>query len=110
MGGFDPEKFEDKYVHYLYELETAYKHAFEVMNDKYDSELVHAIDQQVLNESEPEYTDGGFTIILPEDPYDRLQGVLADEEKFETTLAAYVDQLETELVRVFDLKSTTDQS
>ena len=47
MVDFDPEKFEDKYEHYFAELQRAYKQAFEVMNDRYDSELIHAIDQQV---------------------------------------------------------------
>ncbi|MFB6303927.1 MAG: DUF5783 family protein, partial [Haloferacaceae archaeon] len=51
MAEFDPEKFEDKYANYFTELQRAYKNAFETMNDAYDSELVHAIDQQVLNES-----------------------------------------------------------
>ena len=55
MTEFDPEKFEDKYVHYFPELQRAYKNAFNRMNDEYDSELIHAIDQQVLNESEPFY-------------------------------------------------------
>jgi hypothetical protein len=55
MTEFDPEKFEDKYVHYFNELQRAYKNAFERMNETYDSELIHAIDQQILNESEPIY-------------------------------------------------------
>jgi len=55
MTEFDPEKFEDKYQHYFPELQRAYKRAFETMNDAYDSELVHAIDQEILAESEPFY-------------------------------------------------------
>ncbi len=102
MADFDPERFEDKYVHYFPELQQAYKNAFNRMNDRYDSELIHAIDQQVLNESEPFYTDsGGFTIELPDDPYDRLSGVLVDREKFETVLETYLEEIETELERVF---------
>ena len=104
MPAFDPEKFEAKYVHYFPELERAYKRAFEHMNDRYDSQLVHAIDQQVLNESEPMYTedvDRPFRVELPENPYNRVQGVLADEDQFEAVLAAYVDRLEYELERVF---------
>jgi hypothetical protein len=72
MTDFDPEKFEDKYVHYFPELQRAYKNAFEAMSERYDSELVHAIDQQILNESEPFYDDGAFRIELPDDPADRV--------------------------------------
>jgi hypothetical protein len=99
MPAFDPEKFEEKYVHYLTELQQAY------MNDRYDSELVHAIDQQVLNESEPFYEgDGAFRIELPERPVERLDGVLVDEEKLDAVLAEYVDRLEVEIQHVFDLQ------
>jgi len=65
---FDPEKFEDKYAHYFNELQRAYKNAFNQMNDRYDSELIHGIDQTVLNESEPFYEDGEFRVELPENP------------------------------------------
>ena len=99
---FDAERFEDKYVHYLQELETAYKRAFETMNEAFDSELVHAIDQQVLNESEPFYEgDGEFRIELPEEPVDRIEGVLVDDEKAAATLERYVDEIERQLRRVF---------
>ena len=105
MADFDPEKFEDKYVHYFPELQQAYKNAFNRMNDQYDSELVHAIDQQVLNESEPFYEgDGQFRIELPDDPYDRLTGVLVDEERFDTVLEKHVEEIETELQRVFGVQ------
>ena len=104
MADFDPDKFEDKYVHYFAELQRAYKQAFETMNEEFGSDLVHAIDQQVLNESEPFYEgDGEFRIELPENPGDRIQGVLVDEEKLEATLDEYVTQLERELRRVFGL-------
>ncbi|WP_418283834.1 DUF5783 family protein [Halorubrum sp. DTA46] len=96
---FDPEKFEDKYVHYFQELQRAYKNAFNYMNDRHDSELIHGIDQMVLNESEPMYEDGEFYVELPENPRERLQGVLVDDETFEETLAAYVEQIESELYR-----------
>ncbi len=96
---FDPEKFEDKYVHYFPELQRAYKNAFNQMNERYDSELIHGIDQMVLNESEPTYEDGEFSVELPENPRERLQGVLVDDEKFEATLEEYVDRIETELYR-----------
>jgi len=102
MPEFDPEKFEEKYVHYLTELQRAYRAAFEYMNERYDSELVHAIDQQVLNESEPFYEgDGRFRIELPENPADRLQGVLIEAEKLDAVLAEYVERLEVEIRRVF---------
>ncbi|AXR76430.1 DUF5783 family protein [Natrarchaeobaculum sulfurireducens] len=105
MADFDPEKFEDKYVHYFPELQQAYKNAFNRMNDQYDSELVHAIDQQVLNESEPFYEgDGQFRIELPDNPYDRLTGVLVDEERFDTVLEKHVDEIEAELQRVFNVQ------
>jgi hypothetical protein len=103
MAEFDPEKFEDKYANYFTELQRAYKSAFETMNDRYDSELIHAIDQQILSESEPFYEgDGQFRIELPEDPNGRLSGVLvADEEKVETILERYVEEIEAEIRSVF---------
>ena len=102
MTDFDPEKFEDKYEHYFPQLQQAYRGAFERMNDAYDSELVHAIDQQLLAESEPFYEDEGqFRVELPEDPAERLTGVLVGEEKLETVLDRYVEEIETELRRVF---------
>ena len=102
MADFDPEKFEDKYVHYFPELQQAYKNAFNRMNDRYDSQLVHAIDQQVLNESEPFYEgDGEFRIELPEEPYERISGVLVEEEQFETVLETHIEEIERELERVF---------
>ncbi len=102
MTDIDPEKFEDKYVHYFNELQKAYKNAFNRLNDQYDSELIHAIDQQVLNESEPFYEgDGEFRVELPENPTDRVQGILVDDEKLSETLDIYVEEIETELRRVF---------
>ena len=102
MTDFDPEQFEDKYANYFAELQRAYKSAFETMNDRYDSELIHAIDQFVLNESEPFYEgDGQFRVELPADPYDRLQGVVVAEEKFEELMDRYEDELEAELRSVF---------
>jgi len=104
MTDFDPERFEDKYEHYFPELQRAYKQAFETMNDQYDSELIHAIDQQVLAESEPVYEgDGEFRIELPEDPAGQLSGVLVDEERFETILDRYLVEIESELQSVFGL-------
>ncbi|RBI63161.1 DUF5783 family protein [Halomicrococcus sp. NG-SE-24] len=106
MADFDPEKFEDKYVHYFNELQRAYKDAFNEMNERYDSELVHAIDQQVLNESEPFYEgDGEFRVDLPENPTDRVQGIVAPDEKVEEVLDRYVARIESELARTFGFES-----
>ena len=96
---FDPEKFEEKYVHYFQELQRAYKNAFNRMNERYDSELIHGIDQMVLNESEPMYENGEFHVELPENPRERLQGVLVDDDTFEETLETYVEEIESELYR-----------
>ncbi|MFC6723087.1 DUF5783 family protein [Halobium palmae] len=104
MTEFDPEQFEDKYANYFPELQRAYKNAFEAMNDRYDSELVHAIDQQVLNESEPFYEDGAFRVELPPEPTDRVTTVVVDDEKLERTLEVYVDEIESELYAVFDVE------
>ncbi|KYH27050.1 hypothetical protein HAPAU_09400 [Halalkalicoccus paucihalophilus] len=106
MTEFDPEKFEEKYVHYFNELQRAYKNAFEYMNERYDSELVHAIDQQVLNESEPQYDEerGEFSVDLPESPYDRLGGVIVERERFEGVLDTYVERIEEELHRVLGVE------
>ncbi len=106
MSDFDPEKFEDKYQHYFPELQRAYKQAFETMNDAFDSELIHAIDQQVLAESEPFYEgDGEFRIEMPDEPANKLQGVIVDEEKLDTILDRYLEELETELQDVFGLSA-----
>ncbi|MFC4359807.1 DUF5783 family protein [Halobium salinum] len=104
MTEFDPEQFEDKYVHYFPELQRAYKNAFETMNERYDSELVHAIDQQVLNESEPFYEDGAFRVELPPNPTERLTAVVVDDEKVTETLDVYVDEIESQLYDVFGVE------
>ena len=103
MSDFDPEKFEDKYANYFPELQRAYKNAFEAMNDEYDSELIHAIDQQILNESEPFYEDGDFRIELPENPHERLTAVVVDDEKLSGVLDAYLEELRRQHRRVFGL-------
>ena len=104
MAEFDPSKFEDKYANYFNELQRAYKNAFEHMNERYDSELIHAIDQQVLNESEPQYEDGEFSVDLPENPYDRIGGVSVERERFEEILEVYVERIERELHDVFGVE------
>ncbi len=105
MTEFDPETFEDKYVHYFPELQRAYKNAFEAMSERYDSELIHAIDQQILNESEPFYDDGAFRIELPDDPADRVTAIVVDDEKLSAVLDAYVEELRAQLRGVFGLSS-----
>ena len=107
MTEFSPEKFDDKYVHYFPELQTAYRNAFERMNDRYDSELIHAIDQQVLNESEPFYDEAGeggdFSVELPENPTERVTSVVVEDGKLETILTEYTATIEAELAAVFGL-------
>ncbi|MFO7834337.1 MAG: DUF5783 family protein [Halohasta sp.] len=105
MADFDPEQFEDKYANYFPQLQRAYKNAFNTMNDAYDSTLIHAIDQQVLNESEPFYAPDreGFDIELPAEPYERLEGVVVDRERFEAILEEYTEEIETELRQLFRL-------
>ena len=105
MAEFNPEKFEDKYVHYFPELQTAYKNAFERMNDRYDSKLVHAIDQEILNESEPFYDEssGEFRVELPENPSERITSVVVADEKLDGVLSEYTETIEGELAAVFGL-------
>ncbi|WP_336135063.1 DUF5783 family protein [Natronomonas amylolytica] len=100
----DAETFEEKkFTDFFPQLQQAYKNAFNRVNETYDSTLVHGIDQQILNESEPFYDDEeGFYLEVPEDPYDRLTGVVASEEKFEAVLEEYVEEIETELERTFE--------
>ena len=64
--------------------------------------VVHALDQQVLNESEPHYEgDGEFEVTLPEDPLERVEGVVAGRERLEELLERYVEELEAQLRDVF---------
>lgn len=100
----DAETFdEQKYVDLFPQLQQAYKNVFNRMNDRYDSTVVHGIDQQVLNESEPFYDDeaDAFYVELPEEPYDRLTGVAVARDRFETIIEEYTDELEAELERTF---------
>lgn len=101
----DAETFDEKkYTEFFPQLQQAYKNAFNRVNDEYDSTLVHGIDQQILNESEPFYDQqDGFRLEVPDDPYERLTGVVTTEEKFEAVLEAYVSEIETELERTFDV-------
>jgi hypothetical protein len=97
---FDPERFERKYEEYLTELQQAYRNAFETMNGEYDSELVHAIDQRILSESEPFHEDGDFRLRLPDDALDRLP---VDQGDLEPVLDRYAREIEAELRGVFGL-------
>jgi hypothetical protein len=103
MTDLDPETFdEQKYVEWFPKLQTAYKRAFDRLNDEYDSTLVHAIDQQVLSESEPFYEgDGEFRVEVPENPADRVEGVVASDEKIEQLVSVYVEEIERQLRAVF---------
>ena len=104
MTEFDPEKFEEKYVHYFNELQRAYKNAFEYMNDRYDSTLIHSIDQRVLSESEPFYEDDGFRIAVPDDAYDRIKAdVVVDRDRFEEVFETYLEQIRTEMRDIFGI-------
>lgn len=106
MAEFDSEAFEDKYANYFTELQEAYKRAFNTMNEEYDSQLIHAIDQQVLNESEPFYDNGEFRIELPDDPAGRITGVVVNDEKLAAVIDRYVEELRHELRVVFDLDNS----
>jgi hypothetical protein len=104
MTEFDPEKFEEKYVHYFEELEQAYSNAYQSLHGKRDSEILRAIDRRVLAESEPFYEgDGEFRVELPEDPHE-LAGVAADADEFEAVLEEFVAGIEAELRRIFGVE------
>jgi len=101
-SGFDPERFEaEKYRDYFTGLQQAYKSAFERMNDRYDSTLVHAVDQKVLAESEPFYEDGRFRVEFPEEPSpaERVEaaGVVVDESRLSELLERYREVIDEEL-------------
>ncbi|QGN07330.1 hypothetical protein Hrd1104_08440 [Halorhabdus sp. CBA1104] len=104
MTAFDPDRFEEKYEHYFMELQQAYRQAFEAMSERHDSELIHAIDQQILAESEPFYVgDGEFRIELPADAADRLPD--QDRDRIESALEEYTSTLNTQLQAVFEFDS-----
>lgn len=103
---FDPERFEaEKYRDHFTELQQAYKSAFERMNDRYDSTLVHAVDQKVLAESEPFYEDGRFRVEFPEEPSpaERVEaaGVVVEESRLADLLERYREVLDEELRATF---------
>ena len=110
MSELTAEEFEEqKYVDYFPKLETAYKRAFDDVNGKYDRELVHAIDQMVLSESEPHFADGEFTVELPADPLDRIEGVQFEDEYGEQALDEHVDRICVHLRDQFDLDDAADE-
>ena len=107
-GGFDPERFEaEKYREYFTQLQQAYKSAFDRMNDRYDSTLVHAVDQTVLAESEPFYEDGRFRVDLPEEPSpaERVEaaGVVVDGSRLAEVLERYREVIDEELRAQFGI-------
>lgn len=102
MTEFDPEKFDQKYVHYFEELETAYSNAYDHLHGQCDSKILRAIDRQVLSESEPVYEGNGeFRVELPDDVEERARSLPGDQEAFDAVLAAFVDRIEQELRREF---------
>lgn len=105
MTQFDPEKFEEKYVHYFEELETAYSNAYQQLHGQHDLEALRAVDRRVLSESEPVYEgDGEFRVDLPDDLDERLQSLAADEEQLVTVLDEFVSQIERELRETFEFE------
>ncbi|MFB6218599.1 MAG: DUF5783 family protein [Halobacteriaceae archaeon] len=102
----DHETFEQQKFGELFpQVETAYRRAFNALNEEYDSTVVHAIDQQILDASEPVYEDGHYTVTLPENPVDRVEGVVADDERVEELLEVYVAELESQLEAVLGEKA-----
>ena len=123
MTEFDPEKFDQKYVHYFDELQAAYSNAYQQLHGRYDSTVLKAIDRQVLAESEPFYvgategepaddssgqyagaTDSPFRVELPDDVPDRV-GRVADHDQFDVVLEELVERIERELERQFEFES-----
>lgn len=103
MTAFDPEQFEEKYTHYFAELQQAYRNAFDRMQEHTPSELVHAIDQLVLAESDPQYVgDGQFDVVLPDDAAARVTEAVADPTDVETTIQQYREVLAEELAATFE--------
>lgn len=111
MSDLTAEEFEEqKYVDYFPKLETAYKRAFDDMNGTYDRKLVHAIDQQVLSESEPFYeADSGFSVELPADPLDRLAGVQVDADHARDVIDEHTDRICVHLRDQFGIGGQADE-
>jgi len=110
MSELTADEFEEqKYVDYFPKLETAYKRAFDDVNGKYDRDLVHAIDQMVLSESEPHYEDDEFTVALPENPLGRIEGVDFDEEYGQQALDEHVERIRAHLRDQFGMGDADDE-
>ena len=119
MTEFDPERFEEeKYRDYFTQLQQAYKSAFQRMREDlgYDSTLVHAVDQFVLNESEP-FWDGEaetFRVDVPEEPSPAARvesaGVVVESEKLEAMLSDYREVLAERLEVEFGLREPPEEN
>jgi hypothetical protein len=102
---FNPEKFENKYEHYFEEIESAYSDAYQELHGEYNSEILRAIDRQVLSESEPVYEGNGkFRISLPEDVEERAQSLPGDKEAFHTVLDEFTTEIEQQLEYIFEFE------
>ena len=67
------------------------------MLEKFDSQVIHAIDQRVLVKSEPVYENEEFHILLPDNPGALMGSVLIDNETLNQILDEYVTELTKEL-------------
>ncbi|MFC7071844.1 DUF5783 family protein [Halovenus rubra] len=106
MTDFDPEKFEEKYVHYFEDLESAYSNAYDQLHGEHPSDVLRAIDRQILAESEPFYEgDGHFRVELPDDTDSRLESMQLDSTQCETVLDEFVAHIEAELRARFEFDS-----
>lgn len=102
MTEFDSEKFEEKYVYYFEELETAYSNAYQQLHGQVNSEVLRAIDRQVLSESEPVYEgDGEFRVTIPDDAKENARPLPGDEESVDAILEEFVVRIEQELRQIF---------
>lgn len=99
---FDPDRFEDKYVHYFEELQEAYASAYTQLHGRCDSEILKAIDRNVLSESEPCYDgDGEFRVELPDERVAEVRAAVSDPDQFDTVLEELTDRIERELRHIF---------
>jgi hypothetical protein len=104
VTAFDPDKFDEKYVHYFEELQQAYSTAYNRLHGRYDSEILRAIDRKVLSESEPAYLgDGEFRVDVPDERVEEVRAGF-DGERFDTVLEEYRSGIEAELARLFEFE------
>jgi len=102
---FNPEKFEEKYQYYFDDIERAYSTAYQQLHGEYNSDILRAIDRNVLSESEPVYEGNGeFRVSLPDDLDERAQSLPGDEEAFNTVLEEFTAEIERELHRIFEFE------